>query len=87
MNEERVKQSYRDEGWGVLAEEDGLNPLDVESSARMAYQYCYDKIEELRKENEKLAECLQHIAEGVEADAAIQAKETLKKVGRLNNDS
>lgn len=49
MNEEKLRKMYRDEGWGKLAEEAGFDPIHVESQARTAFQFCYDKIKFLQK--------------------------------------
>lgn len=47
MRDEKLRQQYRDEGWGRLAEEAGFDPVNTESSAREAFWYCQMRIEKL----------------------------------------
>ncbi len=44
---ERLNARYVAEGWGRLAVEAGFDPYDMESSARSAFQHCYDRIAKL----------------------------------------
>lgn len=44
---ERAREKYREEGWGRIAEMYGLDPLNVESQARRAYQVAYDTITQI----------------------------------------
>jgi hypothetical protein len=46
MSDEKLNQMYRDEGWGVLAEAAGFDPVNTESSARMAFMFSYGVIED-----------------------------------------
>lgn len=41
MDDEALRERYRERGWGILAEMAGYDPLDTESSARRAFQWCY----------------------------------------------
>ena len=47
-SEEEIRRRYREEGWGQLAEEDGLDPLRVESQARRAYQFAWEKLQQVQ---------------------------------------
>lgn len=47
MDEEKLRQMYRADGWGKLAEDAGLDPIHTESQARDAFRFCHARIEEL----------------------------------------
>jgi hypothetical protein len=49
MDSEKLNKMYRDEGWGVLAEAAGFVPVNTESSARAAFRFCWDLLDETQK--------------------------------------
>lgn len=59
MEEEKLRQLYRDEGWGQLAEAAGYDPVHTEISARAAFRFSYDVIADkdatIRRLHETLA--------------------------------
>lgn len=42
MDEDKLNEMYREDGWGILAEAAGFNPVNTESSARNAFRFCWD---------------------------------------------
>ena len=48
---------YDDEDWAIVARKAGFNPVDTESSARMAFRYCAPIIKSLY---EALSESCDH---------------------------
>lgn len=48
--ESDLRDFYRSEGWGVVAEKAGFDPLSTESSARQAFQFAWDEIVEREAE-------------------------------------
>ena len=44
MTQEQLRQHYRDEGWGELAEAAGYDPVNTESSARGAFRFAHEVI-------------------------------------------
>ena len=44
MNDEKLREIYRNEGWGVLAEAAGFDPVNTESSARSAFRFAHQVI-------------------------------------------
>jgi hypothetical protein len=46
--EERLREGYRKEGWGRLAEEAGFDPVHTEGSARMAFRFMHGRLETIK---------------------------------------
>ena len=51
---ETLEQRYANEPWGKLAIAAGYIPINTESQARYAFQFCADRIEALEAENARL---------------------------------
>jgi len=47
--EGRVNKMYKEDGWGILGIEDGFNPFNTESSARQAFRFCWESLDEFQK--------------------------------------
>lgn len=47
MNNEKLNEIYRNEGWGKLAEAAGFDPANTESAAREAFRFSSGVIDEM----------------------------------------
>lgn len=64
MDEERkekLRQMYRKEGWGELAEAAGFDPVNTEASARIAFQFSLGIIQDKDATIKRLHEVLRMV--------------------------
>jgi hypothetical protein len=50
MDNEKLTDAYIAEGWGVLAQQAGFDPVSTETAARSAFRHCWDEIVEREAE-------------------------------------
>lgn len=58
---EKLRQMYRDEGWGELAEAAGFDPVDTEASARDAFRFSIGVIQDKDATINRLHEVLRMV--------------------------
>lgn len=62
MDYEKLREVYRQEGWGRLAEDAGFDPVHTEASTRNAFRYCYKRIKEVEEYTEHLERFIDRVA-------------------------
>ena len=57
MTEDELRERYRNEGWGILAEKAGFpDLLNVETSARRAFEFCWERLQKAEQLMEQMAD-------------------------------